>query len=52
MTLEQKLDEVERLLLSVDDFGWREALDDDGPVRARWNRLRERLSGGATTSLR
>ena len=47
-TLEQKLDEVERLLLSIDDFGWREALDDDEPVRARWIRLRERLSGGNT----
>jgi hypothetical protein len=40
---EQKLDEAERLMLSIDDFGWREALDDDRPVRARWARLRERL---------
>jgi hypothetical protein len=43
-TLEQKLDEVERLMLSIDDFGWREALDDDEPVRARWVRLRQRLA--------
>jgi len=42
-TLEQKLDEVERLMLSVDDFGWREALDDDAPIRARWSLLRARL---------
>lgn len=42
-TLEQKLDEAERLLLSVDDFGWREMLDDDAPVRARWTRLRSCL---------
>lgn len=40
---EQKLDEVERLMLSIDDFGWREALDDDAPVRARWARLRQQL---------
>jgi hypothetical protein len=44
-TLEQKLDEVERLMLSIDDFGWREVLDDDAPVRARWALLRERLLG-------
>ena len=42
-TLEQKLDELERLMLSVGDFGWNEALNDDAPVRARWARLRERL---------
>jgi hypothetical protein len=43
-TLEQKLDDLEALLLSVDDLGWRAALDDDAPVRARWLLLRERLS--------
>ena len=42
-TLEQKLDELERLMLSVDDFGWRASLDDDAPVRARWSLLRQRL---------
>jgi hypothetical protein len=42
-TWEQKLEELEQLMLSVDDFGWREALDDDAPVRARWARLREVL---------
>ncbi|MEO7037959.1 MAG: hypothetical protein ABI548_28590 [Polyangiaceae bacterium] len=42
-TLEQKLNELEMLMLSVDDFGWASALDDDAPVRARWARLRERL---------
>lgn len=42
-TLEQRLDELEMLMLSVDDFGWAAALDDDAPVRARWVRLRERL---------
>lgn len=45
-TLEQKLDEVERLMLSLDDFGWREALDDDAPIRARWASLRQRLASG------
>jgi hypothetical protein len=44
-TIEQKLDAVEALMLSIDDFGWREALDDDAPIRARWILLRERLSG-------
>lgn len=43
-TIEEKLDDVERLMLSVRDFGWDEALDDDAPVRARWARLRERLA--------
>ena len=42
-TIEEKLDEVERLLLSVRDFGWDVALDDDAPVRARWASLREKL---------
>lgn len=42
-TLEQKFYELERLMQSLDDFGWRTKLDDDGPVRARWRRLRERL---------
>jgi hypothetical protein len=46
-TLEQKLDELERLMLSVDDFGWAEELDDDGPVRARWARLRELLGANS-----
>jgi hypothetical protein len=41
-TIEDKLDELERLMLSVADFGWDEALDDDAPVRARWARLREK----------
>ncbi len=49
-TLEEKLDEVEQLLLSVDDFGWRQALDDDEPIRARWMRLRERLGVAASAS--
>jgi hypothetical protein len=42
-TWEQKLDELEQLMSSIDDFGWREALDDDAPVRARWARLRQVL---------
>jgi hypothetical protein len=41
--LEEKLDEVERLMLSVRDFGWDRALDDDGPIRARWASLRKSL---------
>jgi hypothetical protein len=43
-SLEQKLDELERLMLSVDDFGWRATLNDDAPVRARWDLLRQRLA--------
>jgi len=42
-TIEEKLDELERLVLSVRDFGWDEALDDDAPVRARWALLRKKL---------
>jgi hypothetical protein len=42
-TIEEKLDEIERLMLSIDDFGWRAALDDDACVRARWNRLQNKL---------
>jgi hypothetical protein len=42
-TIEEKLDEIERLMLSIDDFGWRAALDDDACVRDRWNRLQKRL---------
>lgn len=42
-TIEEKVDELERLMLSVRDFGWDEMLDDDAPVRARWARLREKL---------
>lgn len=42
-TLEQRFDELERLMLSVDDFDWSSELDDDTLVRARWHRLRERL---------
>jgi hypothetical protein len=46
-TIEEKLDSLERLMLSAADFAWDEALDDDAPVRARWARLRERyLSPG------
>ena len=42
----------EPALLSVDDFGWAEALDDDAVVRARWARLRERLLASAPSSPR
>jgi len=42
-TLEEKLDALERLMQSVDDFGWRHALDDDAIVRERWSRLRAKL---------
>jgi len=38
--MEEKLDELERLMLSIGDFGWDEALDDDAPVRERWATLR------------
>jgi lipopolysaccharide biosynthesis regulator YciM len=48
-TLEQKLDELERLMLSVDDFGWRATLNDDAPVRARWDLLRQRLAAAKAT---
>jgi hypothetical protein len=41
--IEDRLDELERLMLSVRDFGWDETLDDDAPVRARWASLREKL---------
>jgi hypothetical protein len=41
--IEDKLDELEWLMLSVQDFGWDDALDDDAPVRARWASLREKL---------
>jgi len=46
-TLEGRFDELEQLMLSVDDFGWRSALDDDAPVRARWALLRQRFSQSA-----
>jgi hypothetical protein len=46
-TMEQRLDALERLMLSARDFAWDEALDDDAPVRARWARLRKQhLSSG------
>lgn len=45
--MEQRLDALERLMLSARDFAWDEALDDDAPVRARWARLRKQhLSSG------
>jgi len=44
-TLEEKLDQVERLMQSLDDFGWRSALDDDARIRERWNRLQNKLGG-------
>jgi hypothetical protein len=43
-TFEQRFDELERLMLSIDDFDWSNGLNDDAVVRARWSRLRERLS--------
>jgi hypothetical protein len=42
-TLEQKLDALERLYAALDDFGWREALNDDVVVRERWRTLRSKL---------
>jgi hypothetical protein len=42
-TIEDRLDELERLMSSIRDFGWDEALNDDAPVRARWASLREKL---------
>jgi hypothetical protein len=42
-TIEERVDELERLMLSVRDFGWDKTLDDDAPVRARWARLRKKL---------
>jgi hypothetical protein len=47
--IEERFDELERLMLSVRDFGWDQALDDDAPVRARWARLRTRLASDRTT---
>jgi len=44
-TLEEKFDQIERLLQSIDDFGWRSALDDDARFRERWNRLQNKLCG-------
>jgi len=43
--LEEKFDDLERLLECVDDFGWPAALDDDAQVRERWNQLRDGLAG-------
>ena len=43
LTPEEKLDELEQLMQSIDDFGWRVLLDDDAPVHERWNRLRHKL---------
>jgi hypothetical protein len=50
----EKLAELERLMLSVRDFGWDDGLDDDAPVRARSACLRrfvteqhEHESGGS-----
>ena len=51
-TLEGRFDELEQLMLSVDDFGWRAALDDDAPVRARWALLRQRFADSAQLTLR
>jgi hypothetical protein len=45
--LVEKLEEAERLMMSIDDFGWRTTLDDDAPIRERWNRLRQLLGPGA-----
>ncbi len=42
-SLEERFDELERLMLSVDDFGWADALADDAVVRSRWSKLREKL---------
>ena len=47
-TIEDRLDALERLMLSVRDFGWDETLDDDAPVRARWASLRKKLLPAAT----
>lgn len=47
--LEEKLEAVEMLMLSIDDFGWRAQLDDDSPVRERWNRLRQVLGRSRDT---
>ncbi len=44
-TLENKLEELERLMQSIDDFGWRAALNDDEAVHERWKRLRQKLGG-------
>lgn len=39
-TAEDRLAQLGALLASVDAMGWREALSDDEPVWARWQRLR------------
>jgi hypothetical protein len=41
-SVEDRLSQVAALMASVDAMGWREALSDDGPVWARWQRLRQR----------
>jgi hypothetical protein len=42
-TIEEKFDQLEGLMQSLDDFGWRAALDDDARIRDRWNELRRKL---------
>ena len=46
-TIAEKLTQVAALMASVDAMGWREALSDDAPVWARWQRLRS-LDGSAS----
>ena len=43
-SVEERLAQVAALMASVDAMGWRDALDDDGPVWARWQRLRRRYN--------
>lgn len=38
--MESKMVQLAALMASVDDFGWREALSDDGQVWELWKRLR------------
>lgn len=46
-TYEDKLAQLESLMASVDDFGWRDSLGvDDDRVRALWMKLRLACSHG------
>jgi hypothetical protein len=45
-SVRERLSQVAALMASIDAMGWRDALSDDAPVWARWQRLR--LRAGST----